>query len=377
MLLALFIALFAHPNSISSALITEHALTGREGPAPRFDVELRFEARTASELFPLDTDGDGRLSGDEVAAASETLGAYLAEHYHLRVGGESPELGRSLTPKLTALGIDWASSQGGAELLELNSTWLVAHLDYLDPAPAAGPDVLWVSSSLFLTTSPDHRNFARFQGPPAVDWVFSAADPLWLLDLAGTSLDEPAPSPLAPWMRLGFEHILDGPDHLCFVLGLLLAVAGLRQLAWTITGFTLAHSVTLGLAAFGLVPSGGLWVEVLIALSIVYVGAANLVAKEPRRAWPEAFVFGLVHGLGFAAVLGEALGNLAPEASRFRPLLGFNLGIELGQLAAAGAALVGLFLLESAGIPRKQLVKAASLGVCLAGLTWFGARVFA
>jgi len=359
MLLALLLAACAHPNSISSAAIEVQGATN-------VHVELRFEARTANELTPLDTDGNGRLSASEVEAATGYLGDYLTTHYELTTGGAKPTQGAPLTARLESLVIDPASADS-----ELGSTWLVAELDFT----GALAETLWLQSSLFLETSPDHRNFARFTGPPAIDWVFSAGDPLWLIDLPRIAASPPQ-STWLPWLRLGFEHILEGPDHLCFVLGLLLAAGGLRQLALSITGFTLAHSITLALAATGSIPTGGRWSEVLIAASIVYVGAANLKRGTPRRAWPEAFGFGLVHGLGFAAALTEALAALGPNARPVAPLFGFNLGIELGQLAAA---LVALGLLAALGRLFKQpkrLHQVASAAVMLLGLGWLLLRLF-
>ena len=132
---------------------------------------------------------------------------------------------------------------------------------------------------------------------------------------------------------MGLDHILTGYDHLLFVLGLVLAAGSLRRLAITVTAFTLAHSVTLGLAAMGFVPAGGLWVELGIALSIVVVGARNLIQGVPRAAAGEALGFGLLHGLGFAGLLADALSG--HDGGRLLPLLGFNLGIEAGQLLVA------------------------------------------
>jgi len=143
---------------------------------------------------------------------------------------------------------------------------------------------------------------------------------------------------------LGVEHILSGIDHLLFVFGLLFLVGFQRKLVWTITAFTVAHSLTLASASLGLLTLRPPPVEAIIALSIVLVAAEAL---NPRmtlaRRWPAAlaFLFGLVHGLGFAGAL-EDVGlpqNYLPTA-----LLTFNIGVEIGQLMTVGAAWV-LFLL--------------------------------
>ena len=140
---------------------------------------------------------------------------------------------------------------------------------------------------------------------------------------------------------LGIEHILTGVDHLLFVVGLLLLVGFNRRLLWTITAFTAAHSLTLASSALGLLVLRSPPVEATIALSIVLVAAEALHARETlARRWPAlvAFLFGLVHGLGFAGALKE-IG--LPEQHLFVALLTFNVGVEIGQLmTVAVAALV-------------------------------------
>ncbi|MFQ5417188.1 MAG: HupE/UreJ family protein [Myxococcota bacterium] len=134
---------------------------------------------------------------------------------------------------------------------------------------------------------------------------------------------------------LGLEHILGGIDHLLFVLGLVLLVVGRRALAYTVTAFTLGHSVTLSLAVLGFVDFPTRWVELAIAASILLLAAELGRADAPapsrlrRRPWELAFVFGLLHGLGFAGALTE-VGLPAGEIPI--ALLSFNLGIEIGQL---------------------------------------------
>jgi hypothetical protein len=154
------------------------------------------------------------------------------------------------------------------------------------------------------------------------------------------------------WIRLGVEHIVIGYDHVAFVLGLLLVVGWQRRLVATITAFTVAHSITLGLAATGLVRLPTRAVEAVIALSVVLVAREAL---HDRPTWTRtkpyvvAFLFGLVHGLGFAAALGE-LG--LPRDGRVSALLFFNAGVEIGQLTVVGVA--GVLAWISAPLLRKM-----------------------
>jgi hypothetical protein len=156
---------------------------------------------------------------------------------------------------------------------------------------------------------------------------------------------EPAPSALEvarAYTGLGVEHILRGADHLLFVLALLLLVDGTRRLVATITAFTLAHSLTLAAATFGLVHVPSQPVEAAIALSIAFAAAevAHVRAGRPalaqRRPWLIAFGFGLLHGVGFAGALAAAG---LPESAIPLALLFFNVGVELGQLLFIAAAL--------------------------------------
>ncbi len=150
------------------------------------------------------------------------------------------------------------------------------------------------------------------------------------------------------YLRLGFEHILTGLDHLLFVFGLVLLVRGRRRLLWTITAFTVGHSVTLSLAVLGIVRIPRAPVEALIAVTI-FVVAVELTREQPapegwmrRTPWAMAFVFGLLHGLGFAGALAQ-VGLPAHEIPL--ALFAFNLGIELGQLLFVGVVLAARALL--------------------------------
>jgi hydrogenase/urease accessory protein HupE len=173
----------------------------------------------------------------------------------------------------------------------------------------------------------------------------------------------------------GVHHILIGPDHLLFLVGLLLLGGTLRRLLIVVSAFTLAHSVTLSLAALNIVTPPARIVEPAIALSIVYVGADNLMVRGGRdmRGWI-AFAFGFIHGFGFANVLRDM--DLPAKALGWS-LFSFNLGVEIGQLvvvivvAAAFSALRARS--ESAG---RLLAVVGSVIVIAAGAFWFVQRVF-
>jgi hydrogenase/urease accessory protein HupE len=187
----------------------------------------------------------------------------------------------------------------------------------------------------------------------------------------------PLPS-FGRYLVLGVEHILSGLDHLLFLCGLLLVCRRVRSVAAIVTCFTLAHSITLALAALNLVCLSPRIVEPLIAATIVLVGIENVWRRsEPEGLWwgrcAVAFGFGLIHGLGFAAALQE-LGLGTHGTSVVGPLVAFNLGVEIGQLSVAALLLAVLWNLPRAG-RWQQLPRLASLGIAGIGLFWLVQRL--
>jgi hypothetical protein len=194
---------------------------------------------------------------------------------------------------------------------------------------------------------------------------------------------------LLAWVRLGMHHIYSGRDHISFVLALLLVVMLAHGTGWTtrspldtakrtatiVTAFTIAHSLSLIAASLGWVSLPGRFVESAIAASIVYTAIENMIAPATRWRYALAFGFGLVHGMGFAS----ALEALLPPTHVIAPLLGFNLGVELGQLTIVLVALP-LFYLAARGLGaaryRRVLLPILSSLILVFGLNWLIARAF-
>jgi hydrogenase/urease accessory protein HupE len=180
----------------------------------------------------------------------------------------------------------------------------------------------------------------------------------------------------------GVEHIMIGPDHILFLVGLLLLGGTLKRLAIIVTSFTIGHSITLSLAALDIVSPSPRFVEPLIALTIIVVGADNLLVLRGTqssghasdiRAWLAA-AFGLIHGFGFASVLKE-FG--LPRAALGWSLFSFNLGVEIGQLIIVMVVTGTLIALRQRSIRWSERVAlAGSVGVIAAGFYWFVQRVF-
>lgn len=204
----------------------------------------------------------------------------------------------------------------------------------------------------------------RDRGDRARTRILTADDPTWTID------QEPAPPGALAYLPLGIAHILGGPDHLLFVVGLV-AVIGRRRraLLLAITAFTLAHSLTLALAVLGIVAAPRRAVEAVIALSLVLLAVeltrprATLTTRAP---WIVALACGLVHGFGFAGALAE-LG--LPADDRAGALALFNVGVELGQLAVIATLwLAAAALRRRVSAPLARALAAYAIGV--AGSYW-------
>jgi hydrogenase/urease accessory protein HupE len=234
------------------------------------------------------------------------------------------------------------------------------------------PGRLTLSASLF-PYDPNHQTFVNI-------YEASVLRRQAILDVHHQSLEitgstQGTLAVIARFVPAGIQHILIGPDHILFLIGLLLLGGSARRLLLVVTSFTIAHSITLTIAALNIFSPPSRVVEPLIALSIVYVGFDNLLIRGGRdvRAWI-AFTFGLVHGFGFASVLREM--DL-PQRALGWSLFSFNVGVEIGQLMVVVLVASALAALrhrsEAAG---RRLAFAGSIVVVAAGTFWFVQRVF-
>ncbi len=362
--------LASHPGSLSRSEVVVTDTDVLHG--------FRFQALTLIETLELDLDGNLLIDERELEQGRPELEAYLAEHYlFFPDTGDAPLAGEIARFDLLLEGQEFLPQ----------SYWIEIERRF----PLAQPiESLRVRETLFEDSNPQHIEYlsVAWEGQTTVDLVFQYEVQEEVFVPSG----EVRKGPLRAFVELGVDHILTGYDHLLFLLALLAAVRGFRSLAWVITAFTLAHSITLALAALDVVALPGRFVEIAIALSIVYVAVENLLALEKRSLWLEALVFGLLHGLGFAGFLGDALRF---EDDLLVPLVGFNLGVELGQLLFV-IPLALVFLLaqrarsaapapgkegpgkDGAGqllVPRR-VGQALSVLIACAGLYWFAERSF-
>ncbi len=262
-----------------------------------------------------------------------------------------------------------ASAWGAPDAVaERQSVRLHAHYDLARP-----PGSLAVTAGLF-PYDPAHQTFVNFYEKDAIaaQVILSTGRPEFEY-FAGSRQGVVAAA--RRFIPNGIRHILTGPEHLLFLAGLLLLGGTRRQLFMVVCAFTVAHCVTLSLAALNILAPPVRFIEPAIALTIVYVGVDNLLVRDGRdmRAWI-ALAFAFIHAFGFAAVLREM--DL-PRRALGWSLFSFNVGVEIGQLVIIVAMAWLLAALRARSVrASRQLVMAGSVVVMAAGTFWFIQRVF-
>lgn len=175
--------------------------------------------------------------------------------------------------------------------------------------------------------------------------------------------------------QLGFRHILEGYDHILFLIGLIIVTKDLKSIFKIASAFTITHSTTLVLSALGILSLNPVMTESSIAASIAYVGIENLYIKKQDYRWIVAAAFGLVHGAGFSGHLTELLKSMMGMGNIWLPLIGFNLGIELGQITIIAFVFPVFYYIRKLKIDRIA-VTAVSIIIAAAGLFLTVYRLF-
>ncbi len=357
--LALLAPAQAHKPSDSYLSIS----VGDVGVTGQWDIALR----DLDFAIGLDADGNGQITWGEVRAKHAEITAYALAR--LKVHGD----GRP------------CRIEPGAQMIDDHTDGAYTVLPMVLDC-AGVPAQLTIAYTLFADLDPQHRGLLNLQalgqtrtavlGPQAATQSF---------DLRAVSRW----SQFTAYAAEGVRHIWVGFDHILFLLSLLLpAVLVWRLPRWypvetfahafvdvfkIVTGFTIAHSITLTLATLGFLSIPSRWVESAIALSVVLAALNNVWPLFHRRRWVVAFVFGLVHGFGFASVLVD-LG--LPREALALALVGFNLGVEGGQLAIVALFLPLAFALRRSVLYRRGAMVGGSLLITLLAAVWFVERAF-
>jgi hypothetical protein len=339
-------------------------LTLEAGPA-QVSGALELAMRDGELAVGLDHDGDGKVTWGELRASQAALEIYVRQHLHLAAQNGPCRMG--FGPVQVNDRVD-----GGY-------LWL--------PFTAACGSVsnrLSIDYTVLDVEDPSHRGLLTLDANGATQTAV----------LGGTSasrlfeLDHPSPWPaFVEYLRAGIWHIWSGIDHLLFLLSLLLpAVLLRRQNRWeavpmaapafanivkVVTAFTLAHSITLSLAAFDVIRLPGRLTESVIAASIIVAALNNVFPRVTEGRWRIAFAFGLLHGFGFASVLAE-MG--LPKGARLVSLVAFNLGVEAGQLAVVLAVMPLAYLARSTVFYRRGVMPWGSSAIAALAMVWFVQR---
>jgi hypothetical protein len=365
--LALLLALLcapAHAHKPSDSYLT---LRGQaDGIAVRWDIALR----DLDYVLQLDRDGNGELTWGEVRQRGADIEKLAVAKLTFASQGEACAL-----------------EPAGPLMLDKHSDGTYAVLSLHAHCPKLAGTVQ-VGYAMLFDVDPTHRGLVQWlpagaAAPQAL--VFSTASAQQSLQLAAPSAWET----LRQYVTEGVWHIWLGFDHILFLVALLLpAVLVHRAPEWlpspslrasaldvlkVVTAFTVAHSITLSLAVLHVVSLPSRLVESVIAASVVIAALNNLRGTVDRKRWVMAFVFGLMHGFGFASVLAD-LG--LPQGALALALVGFNLGVELGQLAVVAAFLPVAFLLRATAFYRVGVLRFGSLVVALVASWWFVQRAF-
>lgn len=348
---------WAHTLSVSHLDIAIPA----DGSNPRIELDLAI--RDLALTLPLDANHDEQVTWGELQAIREPLDRLVLSGLSL-----SSDAGKcALSPR------------GLATRRYDDGTYATMQLDVQCPSL----DGLRVQYHLLFDTDPQHRALITLRRDGSVVVAIARAD-AWDIPIGAASKH-----PFFDFLREGVHHILIGYDHLAFLVSLLLPAALVRERhAWKpspglrasfghvlgiVTAFTLAHSLTLSLAALGWVTPASRWVEAAIAASVLVAALNNVWPLVARRIWMVAFGFGLVHGFGFAGALSE-LG--LPDGARLAALVGFNLGVEIGQLLVVALVLPLLFAMRRQSWYARWAMPLASLAIAALAGYWLFVRLY-
>jgi hypothetical protein len=352
----------AQAHKPSDSYLTLHA----DGRTLRgqWDIALR----DLEYAVGLDANGDGAITWGELKAKHADVDAYVLARLALRADGVACRL------------------EPSEHLVDDHTDGAYAVLRFTAQCPAESYQAVEVEYSLFFDLDPTHRGLLRVErGGDTTTGILSPERPK--LDVTAQARSKLLQ--FADYVREGVWHIWIGFDHILFLVSLLLPsvfVYGNRQWApaqrfadtfWDVfkvaTSFTVAHSITLSLAALSVIALPSRLVESTIALSVVLAALNNIWPLVHGRRWMVAFGFGLIHGFGFASVLAD-LG--LPREALLLALVGFNVGVEFGQLAIIAAFLPLAFALRATRVYRRLVFVGGSAAIALVAALWLVERAF-
>jgi HupE / UreJ protein len=383
----LFLTFFAPINALahkpSDSYLTMSVQQGGADVAVRWDIALR----DLDYVLQLDRDNDGALTWGEIRQRTDDITKYATANLTLSNKDKPCALATAAPMQLDK------HSDGTYAVLSLNAA-----------CGATLSEALQVKYSLLFDVDPSHRGLVQWLPPSKDGKAGEALSVILGTETATQKLPLQAPSAWETFQQYVVEgafHIWIGYDHILFLLSLLLPAVlifrrndtnmskkllgnsqifpaesfygALKEVLKVVTAFTLAHSITLSLAALGVVSLPSRWVESAIAASIIVAAIQNIRGVVDSKRWVMAFGFGLIHGFGFASVLAD-LG--LPQNALVTALVGFNVGIEGGQLAIVAVFMPLAFWLRSTRFYQVQVFKWGSILIALLALYWLVQRAF-
>ena len=351
----------AHKASDSYLTLTR-AGSDSSAISGRWDIALR----DVDNAITLDTNGDGDISWGEVRAKHRAIADYALSRLAIESNGASCNIA------------------SGEQLIDQHSDGAYTVLRFSGNCPR--PGALTVDYRLLFDIDPQHRGLLQYVEAGAASSV------IFGVDSHRQSIGGAAAGPFEQfrqYVRDGIWHIWLGFDHILFLLSLLLPAVLLRRghawlpatsfgavaidVAKIVTAFTIAHSITLTLATLGVVSPNVRWIESGIALSVALAALNNVFPLVKNGRWVAAFGFGLIHGFGFASALKD-LG--LPTGSLVLSLFGFNVGVEIGQLAIVALFLPIAFALRETWAYRRALLAGGSIAIATIAGVWLVERAF-
>ncbi|MDB5764922.1 MAG: HupE/UreJ family protein [Herminiimonas sp.] len=364
-LLLLFVCCFCALNAYAHKPSDSYLILGVEGNTitGQWDIALR----DLDFAIGLDANGDGAITWGEVRAKHSDIAAYAMSRLQLSAEGKT------------------CPARVTEHLVDDHTDGAYAVLRFKAECPAI-VGTLQARYALFFDIDPQHKGLLRLQ------YQGSSSTGIFSPDKATQQFSLNKPSNLGQFLDYGREgvwHIWVGFDHILFLLALLLpavvfdqqkkwqAISAFKPAFWAVlkivTAFTVAHSITLSLATLGIISLPSRWVESTIAVSVVIAALNNVFPLFRERRWVMAFVFGLIHGFGFASVLTD-LG--LPQSALILALVGFNLGVEAGQLAIVAVFLPIAFSLRHTWLYRRIILLCGSLVIAALAMIWLIERAF-
>jgi hypothetical protein len=363
--LCVLAAPFVLAAACAQAHIASNGFLNLKVEAGQVSGAVELAIRDGELAVGLDHDGDGKVTWGELRSSQAALQNYVAGHLRLHGADGLCRMG-------------FGSVQVN-ERVDGSYLWLPFSADC-----GAGLEHLSIDYRMLDAEDPSHRGLLTLtaNGVAQTAVLGGAAEPRQF-ELSHAS----SRSAFIEYLRAGVWHIWSGIDHLLFLLSLLLpavlvrrhhrweavplAAPALGNIVKVVTAFTLAHSITLSLAAFDVIRLPSRLTESIIAASIIVAALNNIFPRVTQGRWRIAFAFGLLHGFGFASVLAE-MG--LPQGARLASLVAFNLGVEAGQLAVVLAVMPPAYLLRSTAFYRRGIMPWGSSAIACLALIWLVQR---